>query len=258
MSEPTDTVSAPRVEIRGLRKAFGDRVVLGGLDLTLEPGTITTVIGRSGIGKSVLLKCLAGLLTPDGGSIMVDGQPATDGVPGCVYMFQGNALFDSMTVEDNVSLPLHEATLLPKREIATRTAALLERLDLTATAKQYPPELSGGMQKRVAFARALILKPRLILCDEPTTGLDPLRRELVFALLRTYRREEGFSVLIVSHDVPQVFALSDQVAWLERGQIAHRGDRETFVSGAPPELQAFLDCANGTGEGVDILHASDL
>jgi len=249
---------APRVEIRGLRKQFGEHHVLNGLDLTLEPGTITTVIGRSGIGKSVLLKCLAGLLDTDGGTIQVDGEAATDGIPGCVYMFQHNALFDSLTVEENIALPLHEATLLPKREIAKRTAALLERLELTPTAKQYPPELSGGMQKRVAFARALILRPRLVLADEPTTGLDPLRRELVFALLRRYRAEEGFSVLIVSHDVPQVFALSDQVAWLEGGKITHSGDREAFVRDAPPDLRAFLDCAAGTGEAVDVLHAPDL
>lgn len=254
----TDSAHPPRVEIRGLRKQFGERVVLDGIDLTLEPGTITTVIGKSGIGKSVLLKCLAGLMEPDGGEIRADGEVVHDGVPGCVYMFQHNALFDSMTVEENIALPLHEATLLPKREIAERTAALLERLELTPTARQYPPELSGGMQKRVAFARALILSPRLVLCDEPTTGLDPLRRELVFSLLRRYRREEGFSVLIVSHDVPQVFELSDQIAYLDGGRIAHVGDRESFVRDAPPKLCEFLDCARGTGEAVDVLHATDL
>lgn len=226
------------LQLRGLSKAFGSQVVLDAIDLDIPLGTHTTVIGKSGIGKSVLLKCIAGLLPPDAGSVSIDGD---GGAPPCAYMFQQNALFDSLTVAENVALPLREAGKARKAEISRRVSALLEQLDLQASAGKYPAEISGGMQKRVALARALITNPAIILFDEPTTGLDPQRKFSVFEMIRRYRERFGFTVLMVSHDVPEVFAITDQVAWLDAGKIKFWGGPSELMAHTPDDLKPFLD-----------------
>lgn len=226
------------LQLRGLSKAFGAQVVLDAIDLDIPLGTHTTVIGKSGIGKSVLLKCIAGLLPPDAGSVSIDGD---GGAPPCAYMFQQNALFDSLTVAENVALPLREAGKARKAEISRRVSALLEQLDLQDAAGKYPAEISGGMQKRVALARALITNPAIILFDEPTTGLDPQRKFSVFEMIRRYRERFGFTVLMVSHDVPEVFAITDQVAWLDAGKIKFWGAPSALMANTPEDLKPFLD-----------------
>jgi phospholipid/cholesterol/gamma-HCH transport system ATP-binding protein len=229
------------LEIKGVRKAFGDHVVLDGIDLTVERGSITTIMGKSGIGKSVLLKCIAGIYQPDAGEILIDGQSSRGAcgqgadTPRLSYLFQGNALFDSLTAMENVALPLIETTKTRARDAWKQAAKLFEQLDLGEVANKYPSQISGGMQKRVALARALITQPQLILFDEPTTGLDPQRKNGVFAMVADYRRRFDFTALMVSHDIPEALFVSDRVAWMDRGQMR-------FI-GAPTDLELARDPA---------------
>lgn len=234
-------MSAPaqHLQLRGLSKAFGEQVVLDAIDLDIPIGLHTTVIGKSGIGKSVLLKCISGLLEPDAGSIALEGEH--QGAPECSYMFQQNALFDSMTVAENIALPLREKGKAKKDEIRERVDALLNQTELTAAAHKYPAEISGGMKKRVAFARALVTNPKIILFDEPTTGLDPQRKYGVFEMIRDYRKRFGFTVIMVSHDVPEVFEISDRVAWLDGGKIAFWGSPKELAANTPEPLVPFLN-----------------
>jgi len=226
------------LQLKGLSKAFGEQIVLDDISLDIPLGEHTTVIGKSGTGKSVLLKCISGLLAADSGQITAPGHK---GAPACSYMFQQNALFDSMTVEENVALPLREKGKAAKAEIEKRVADLLEQLELTTAAKKYPAEISGGMKKRVALARALITDPEIILFDEPTTGLDPQRKYSVFDMIRGYRKRFGFTVLMVSHDVPEVFEISDNIAWLDDGSIKFWGSPETLLADPPEALKPFLN-----------------
>ena len=197
------------LKIRGLKKHFGDKRVLDGIDLDVAAASVTTIIGKSGIGKSVLLKCIANLLQPDAGTIELDGQAISqsrrnaqsDAGVSFSYMFQNNALFDSLTAFENVALPLCEASKLNKAEIEERVDEMLVHLELSDSADRYPGELSGGMKKRVALGRALITKPQVVLFDEPTTGLDPERKFSVFEMIVDYRERFGFTALLVSHDL---------------------------------------------------------
>lgn len=240
------------LKIRGLKKHFGEKRVLDGVDLDVAAASVTTIIGKSGIGKSVLLKCIANLLQPDAGVIELDGKAiaqsrqranSESGVT-FSYMFQNNALFDSLSAFDNVALPLREASKLSKAEIKERVDAMLEQLELADSAGSFPGELSGGMKKRVALGRALITKPQIVLFDEPTTGLDPERKFSVFEMIADYRERFGFTALLVSHDIPEVFEISDQVAWLDEGIIKFFGSPDELNEDAQAALSGFLSKAN--------------
>ncbi len=237
--------------IRGLKKHFGEKQVLDGVDLEVGEAAVTTVIGKSGIGKSVLLKCIANLLEPDAGTIELCGKPieanrssGKEGEPFFSYMFQNNALFDSLSAYDNVALPLREATRLSHKEVDARVSDMLEQVELSDAAERFPGELSGGMKKRVALARALITNPQVVLFDEPTTGLDPERKFTVFEMIADYRKRFGFTALLVSHDIPEVFEISDRVAWLDDGRIKFFGPPEELDSEAESALAGFLNKAN--------------
>ena len=243
----------PFLKIRGLKKHFGAARVLDGIDLEVERASVTTIIGKSGIGKSVLLKCIANLLEPDAGIIELDGRSIRASRRGeCQaqnrvsfsYMFQNNALFDSLTAFDNIALPLAEASRLTHSEIRAKVQAMLAQLELQDSAARYPSELSGGMKKRVALARALITNPQVVLFDEPTTGLDPERKFGVFEMIADYRERFGFTALLVSHDIPEVFAISDHVAWLDEGVIKFFGQPCDLDVGAETALSGFLRKAN--------------
>ncbi len=227
------------LQIRNLSKRFGEQVVLDGIDLDIPLKSHTTVIGQSGTGKSVFLKCISKLLVPESGSIRLSDSSGE--IPQCAYMFQQNALFDSLTVFDNVAMPLREKSRISKSDLAERVRELLRQLDLEDAASKYPAEISGGMQKRVALARALITSPEIILFDEPTTGLDPQRKFAVFDMIRNYRERFGFTVIMVSHDVPEVFGISDQIAWLDSGKIKFWGSPATLLESPPRDLEEFLD-----------------
>ena len=240
------------LKIRGLKKHFGDKRVLDGIDLDVAAASVTTIIGKSGIGKSVLLKCIANLLQSDAGTIELDGQAISrsrrsahsDTGLSFSYMFQNNALFDSLTAFENVALPLREASKLNKAEIQERVDEMLAHLELSDSADRYPGELSGGMKKRVALGRALITKPQVVLFDEPTTGLDPERKFSVFEMIVDYRERFGFTALLVSHDIPEVFEISDGVAWLDEGQIKFFGKPEDLNTDVQSALSGFLSKAN--------------
>ncbi len=239
------------LKINGLKKHFGDKRVLDGIDLRVARSAVTTIIGKSGTGKSVLLKCIAGLLAPDTGEIELDGHKIVSGSQSkksktvrFSYMFQNNALFDSMTAAENVALPLLESSNQSKSEIQTRVMEILEQLELADSAQRYPGELSGGMKKRVALARALITNPQIVLFDEPTTGLDPERKFGVFEMIADYRERFDFTALLVSHDIPEVFEISDYVAWLDQGTIKFFGKSSEVTTDADSELAEFLDKAN--------------
>lgn len=237
----------PLLELRNLSKRFGEDAVLSGVDLTLEEGTVTALIGKSGSGKTVLLKCIAGLLQPDEGEIRFEGDTLRG--KGATrrarqrwssrmsYLFQGDALFSSMTAWENVALPLREGPPLAKKEMADRVGALFEKLDLGAIGSKYPGELSGGMRRRVALARALVMDPSVVLFDEPTTGLDPIRRNAVLEMIYRDRERFGFTALVVSHDVPECLYISDRVAILNQGRI-ETSCRPTELDLADPALQA--------------------
>lgn len=186
----------PLIEFRDVTKRFGTKTILDRINLQIYENQITTIIGKSGTGKSVLLKHIIGLLQPDEGVILFNGTPVNDMKRGewdryrshISYLFQDNALFDSMTVFENVALPLKETTNLGKREIAQRVMTRVEQTELTEVADKYPSELSGGMQKRVALARALVTDPQIVLFDEPTTGQDPIRKNVILSMIAHYRR----------------------------------------------------------------------
>lgn len=243
-------MSRPFLEIKGVHKAFNGRVVLGGIDLAVERGSITTIMGKSGIGKSVLLKCIAGIHRQDAGEILLNGQACIG--PNCgknstrlSYLFQQNALFDSMTAADNVALPLLETTRITRREARRRVDQLFAQLDLGDVAEKFPAEISGGMQKRVALARALITEPQLILFDEPTTGLDPQRKNSVFTMIAEYRRRFDFTALMVCHDIPEALFVSDRVAWIDRGCVRFVGAPIELEAATDPELLEFVHHRNG-------------
>lgn len=239
------------LKIRGLKKHFAQNYVLDGVDLDVSAGSVTTIIGKSGIGKSVLLKCIANLLDADAGTIELNSElisrklNVTQGsAVDFSYMFQNNALFDSLTAFDNIALPLREASNLSESEVRERTNNMLSNLELSDSAKNFPGELSGGMKKRVALGRALITEPRIVLFDEPTTGLDPERKFSVFEMIADYRKRFDFTALLVSHDIPEVFKISDQVAWLDGGRIKFFGSPRELNLDTNSAFSEFLNKAN--------------
>lgn len=237
------------LQIKGLKKHFGTKRVLDGIDLEIPKASVTTVIGKSGIGKSVLLKCIANLLTPDAGEILLEGVPIRDSrsLVGedkgftFSYMFQNNALFDSLSAFENIALPLRESKGITKESADSKVEALLKQLELSDASERYPAELSGGMQKRVALARALITNPEVVLFDEPTTGLDPERKFGVFDMIADYRERFGFTALLVSHDIPEVFEISDQVAWLDEGAIRFFGSPDGLPADSARSWSGLLE-----------------
>src|ERR1700756_5117951 len=229
------------IEVRDLRHRFGAQQVLKGVDLDCPRGRITTIVGPSGCGKTVLLKHLNLLMRPDSGRIVIEGVDVTrlgnsglDGVRKQFGMlFQAGALFDSMTGFDNVAFPLVENTGRAPEEIAVKVREMLANVGLAGMENKYPSELSGGMQKRAALARALIRNPKILMLDEPTTGLDPTRTGSIHALIRHTQQRFGLTVVMVSHDVPAVFEISDRVAFMHEGRMR--------LTGTPTEVTTAND-----------------
>lgn len=225
----------PIIVIRDLVKRFETQVVLDKLDLEVARGEITVILGKSGTGKSVLLKCIVGLYKPDSGSITVDGEaPDLRLYETCSrlsYLFQGNALFDSLSVFDNIAMPLVERKGGRRRNPRARVISLIEQLDLDRSIlRKYPSQLSGGMQKRVALARALITEPQIVLFDEPTAGLDPIRRRDVFDMIQRYHGRFGFTAVVVTHDVEEAGRVAHHYALLDRGTITRAGPISEIVN----------------------------
>jgi phospholipid/cholesterol/gamma-HCH transport system ATP-binding protein len=238
----------PLIQLNDIHKSFGSNRVLDGITLSIFQGEITTIIGKSGGGKSVLLKHIIGLLEPDAGQILFNGQPLS-GMKRperktlkrkFSYMFQGNALFDSLTVYENVALPLKETASLPEKEIRRRAAEKMTHLDILGNEDKYPSQLSGGMRKRVALARALMTDPEIILFDEPTTGLDPIRKNAVLSMISDYQKKFGFTGVVVSHEIPDIFYISQRIAMLNDGRILFEGSPDEIQRTAVPEIRNFI------------------
>ena len=236
------------IELKNTVKRFGAKTVLNGVNLSIYQGQITSIIGQSGVGKSVLLKHIIGLLQPDSGEVLFNGKPLAGMKKNerkilkqkFSYVFQDTALFDFLTVFENIALPLVEKTDSTEEEISDRVQNKLHQLDLHEIENQYPSQLSGGMKKRVALARALVTDPEIVLFDEPTTGLDPIRKTAVHSMISDYQKRFGFTGVIVSHEIPDVFFISQRVAMIDAGQIRFEGTPQEIQRATDPVVRNFI------------------
>ncbi len=244
-------MSAPAIEFRQVYKSFNHVPILAGMDVTIEPGETVTLIGGSGIGKSVALKLIVGLLKPEAGQILIEGE---DIVPLAEdrlirirkkigMVFQSSALFDSLSVAENIAYPLREHTAMSEREIRERITELLHLVGLDGAEDKEPADLSGGMRKRVALARAIALTPRIILYDEPTTGLDPVNTEKINELIADMDRKLAVTSVVVTHDMRSAFKISDRIGLLDKGKIVIIGTPEEIQRADLPLVRQFV---NGT------------
>ena len=247
----------PLIQFRAVEKRFGEQIVLKETNLDIHQGEVTTIIGKSGEGKSVLLKHIIGLMEPDSGEILFRGKSISDMKKdekrvlrrNFSYMFQNNALFDSMTVFENIALPLKEGTRISDGKISDMVRDKMHQLDLKGIDDKYPSQISGGMKKRVALARALITEPEIVLFDEPTTGLDPIRKNAVHSMIADYQKRFGFTGVVVSHEIPDIFYISQRVAMLQGGKIFFEGTPEEIQEVENPVVQQFI-------RGLEIRHDS--
>lgn len=253
-------MTSPLLKVTGLRKSFGAQDVLAGVSLEVKHGEVFTILGPSGAGKSVFLKCLGGVLDPDAGEIYFDGRKLgrnaaalADFRRRCSFLFQNNALFDSLTALENVALPLEQTTSLSNREIRERSRDALRQLEMEDFCTRHPSQLSGGMQKRLALARAIVTQPELVFFDEPTAGLDPLRRNAVFTMIARYQRQLSFTALVVTHDVPEALVTSDRVALLEGGHLCFEGTPDEFSASTHPVVTGFRDSPEALGKALAAL-----
>lgn len=237
------------IVVEGIHKTFGSHHVLKGIDFAFETGKINMIIGASGSGKTVLLKCMVGLLTPEEGRVSFDGidihrlpyRQMRELRKQIGMLFQGGALFDSQTVAENVAFPLRMFTQLKEREIRDRVQLSLERVNLPKAGALYPGEISGGMKKRVGIARALVLGPRYLFCDEPNSGLDPETAEVIDQLIRRLTDELGITTVVVSHDMKSVLSIGDHILFVFQGHRQWVGTREEVSSAEDPYLQKFIE-----------------
>jgi phospholipid/cholesterol/gamma-HCH transport system ATP-binding protein len=238
----------PLISFRGVHKAFGKKVIYRGLDLDVFPGEVLTIIGGSGVGKSVMLKLLLGLIRVDSGSITAFGEevtamsgPALTALRKRVAMlFQGGALFDSMTVAQNIKYPLHEHSWGDAAARDLRVAEVLEMVGLPGSEHLYPAELSGGMRKRVGLARAIAVQPEVILYDEPTTGLDPINIRRINGLIRGLQARLGVTSIVVTHDMDSAFTVADRFAMVREQRIGFTGTRDETEQSEIPWVRDFV------------------
>lgn len=236
------------IQFKDVSKRFGSRQVLKGLNLSVYKGEILAIIGKSGTGKSVLLKHIIGLIQPDSGQILIDGVPLLQLPKAKIrsfqkelsYMFQDNALFDFLNIFDNIALPLVENPTFPRDQIREKVVTRMTQLGLKGEEEKFPSQLSGGMRKRVALARALVTDPKVVLFDEPTTGLDPLRKKNVHSMIQEYQKQFGFTAVIVSHDIPEIFNVAQRIALLDHGIIQFEGTKTDLLESHSEILDAFV------------------
>lgn len=235
-------------EVRGLKKAFGRNVVLDGLDLDIYAGEVITIVGESGSGKSILLKAMMGLVEPDGGTIRFDGEVVTGQTEQewvatrqrIGMLFQESALFDSLDVFENVGYALREQTSMTDEEIAKRVAETLSLVALPGIEQMAPSDLSGGMRKRVALARAVAVRPEILFYDEPAEGLDPINVTRVNRLLLGLQESLNVTSVVVTHNLKAAFAISDRLALIHDGQVVATGAPETFLESEDPVVREFI------------------
>lgn len=241
------------IRIENIYKSFNGFEVLKGISFQVEKGEILALIGGSGNGKSVILKHIVGLLKPDQGHVFIDGKDIgqlrgndLEEIRGRIgFLFQNGALFTSFTVYDNVAFPLREKTKSSEKEIRERVLKELDQVGLAGAENKYPAELSGGMIKRTAFARALVIKPEVMLFDEPTTGLDPIIAHTILDLIKSLHEHLGFTAIIVSHELSRVFQIAHRVAMLHEGRIWTVGTPEEILSSKDPVVRQFISGVTG-------------
>ncbi|MBQ2322695.1 MAG: ATP-binding cassette domain-containing protein [Bacteroidales bacterium] len=240
------------IEAREISKSFGEKTVMHSVSATFETGKTNLIIGKSGSGKTVLLKSLVGLYDVDRGAILYDGRDVTrmgrharqQLRQEIGMIFQGSALFDYMTVLENVRFPLDMFTTLSAGERRKRAQQCLRRVNLEAQADNlYPAEISGGMQKRVAIARAIVQNPRYLFCDEPNSGLDPTTAGVIDSLISEITHESGITTIINTHDMNSVFTIGEHIAFISGGRKLWDGDKETILKSDCPDLQSFMESA---------------
>lgn len=238
------------VRIDSIFKKFREsEEVLKGVSIGFPKGKLTYILGSSGAGKSVILKHLLGLLKPDRGKIWIENEEITSmNVQGLTkvrlkfgMLFQNSALFDDLTVSENVAFPLHEHTTLSEKQIMELVIKTLEKLGMKQGLDKYPNELSGGMRKRVALARAIIREPSILMYDEPTTGLDPVTRLTVDELIETLKRDLKLTSIVISHDIPSALLLADFIAFLDEGKIVFFGTPSDFRKSTHPSICNFIN-----------------
>jgi phospholipid/cholesterol/gamma-HCH transport system ATP-binding protein len=239
------------IRVQDLHKHFDGIEVLRGIDLQIENGEIVALVGRSGCGKSVLLKHITGLIKPNHGRVYIDGHDIGQlkgkdllelrqrlGV-----LFQNGALFDSMTIFENVAFPLQEKTHLSDPEIRERVFRVLEQVRLVGSEEKYPSQISGGMVKRTSLARALVEEPEIMLFDEPTTGLDPVTKGTIISLISECHENARFSAVIVTHEIFRIFPIIDRVAMLQEGKISFYGTPEEMLQSEQKDVAAFIEAS---------------
>jgi len=236
------------IEIKGLYKTFGSKEILNDINLTFEGGKTNLIIGQSGSGKTVLMKCAVGLENPSKGEILYSGRPFTHASleekmsirKEIGMVFQGGALFDSMTVEENVAFPLRMFTKMPKSELEDRVNFCLNRVNLPQAHAKFPAEISGGMKKRVAIARAIALNPKYLFFDEPNSGLDPKTSLVIDALIQEITEEYNTVTVVNTHDMNSVLEIGDHIAFIYQGKLIWTGDSKSIVDVQIPEVRDFV------------------
>ena len=256
-------MSEPFIQFRGVRKAFGPKVVYSGLELSVERGAALTIVGGSGVGKSVMLKMLIGLLQPDAGSVRFDGQEVTHMNhhelsrlrQRIAMLFQAGALFDSMTVGENVAYGLEEhfREQMTPENMRERVQWALELVGLPGIQDMDPADLSGGMRKRVALARSIAVQPEVVLYDEPTTGLDPINTARVNHLIMGLQRRLNITSIVVTHDMKSAFSISDRIAMVHGGRIIYQGTTDQFRANPDPRISDFIEGRAPVNEDVETL-----
>jgi phospholipid/cholesterol/gamma-HCH transport system ATP-binding protein len=256
-------LSEPFIQFRGVRKAFGPKVVYSGLDFAVERGAALTIVGGSGVGKSVMLKMLIGLLRPDAGSVRFDGSEVTAMRAAelsrlrqrIAMLFQAGALFDSMTVGENVAYGLEEhfREQMSPAEMQDRAQWALELVGLPGIQDMDPADLSGGMRKRVALARSIAVQPEVVLYDEPTTGLDPINTARVNNLIMGLQSRLNITSIVVTHDMKSAFTISDRIAMVHGGRIIYQGTTDEFRAATDPRISDFIEGRAPANEDVETL-----
>lgn len=236
------------IQLKHIHKEFEGRVVLDGIDASFQPGKINMVIGGSGTGKSVLLKCMIGILKPEQGQVLYDGRDFLQADQDTVkairremgVLFQGGALFDSKTVLENVRFPLDTLTSQSVEEKNARAMLCLQRVGLEAAAHQMPSDISGGMKKRVGIARAIVMNPKYLFCDEPNSGLDPLTAVKIDLLIQEITKEFNITTIVISHDMNSVMRMGEYIIFLKDGKKVWEGSNQNLLKTDVPSLQEFL------------------
>ncbi|MGY5848687.1 ABC transporter ATP-binding protein [Salegentibacter sp. HM20] len=240
------------IEVKNLHKQFEGEEILKGIDYVFERGKTNLIIGQSGSGKSVLLKCMLGIFTPEQGSIEYDGKAYADFTEDekkdlskkIGMVFQGGALFDSMTVEENVLFPLQMFTNEKKKVLLKRVKEVLKRVNLEGSENKMPSEISGGMQKRVSIARAIVNRPKYLFCDEPNSGLDPKTATVIDNLIQEITREYDITTIIITHDMNSVLEIGERIAFLKDGVLAWKGDKSQIFKTDDETVTDFVYSSN--------------